>query len=56
MKKVLKILGIILGVIVLLAAAFVIYHAVKTHKTLNDPRLPDDYYASIRTGGALEAK
>ena len=56
MKKVLKILGIILGVIVLLAAAFLIYNAIKTHKTLNDPRLPDDYYASIQTGGALEAK
>ncbi len=56
MKKVLKILGILLGVIVLLAAAFLIYNAVKTHKTLNDPRLPDDYYTSIKTGGALEAK
>lgn len=56
MKKVLIILGIILGVIVLLTAAFLIYHAIKTHKTLNDPRLPDDYYASIQTGGALEAK
>ena len=56
MKKVLMILGILLGIIVLLAAAFLIYNAVKTHKTLNDPRLPDDYYALIQTGGALEAK
>lgn len=56
MKKVLKVIGIILGVIVLAIAAFFVVLQIKTHKALNDPRLADNYYESIPTGGELEKK
>lgn len=56
MKKLLKVVGIILGVIVLIAAAFLIINMIKTHKALNDPRFADDYYKAFQAGGALEDK
>ena len=56
MKKLLKVVGIILGVIVLIAAAFLIINMIKTHKALNDPRFADDYYKAFKAGGALEDK
>ena len=56
MKKVLKVIGIILGVIVLAIAVFFVVLQIKTHKALNDPRLADNYYESIPTGGELEKK
>ena len=56
MKKVLKVIGIILGVIVLAIAVFFVVQQIKTHKALNDPRLADNYYESIPTGGELEKK
>ena len=56
MKKVFKVIGILFGLIVLAVAVFFVVQQIKTHKTLNDPRLPDNYYESVRTGGELEAK
>ena len=56
MKKVLKIAGIILGLLLLAAAGFIVINLINTHKALNDPRLPDNYYEQIETGGSLEAK
>ena len=56
MKKVLKVIGIILGVIVLAIAVFFVVQQIKTHKTLNDPRLPENYYELVQTGGDLEKK
>ncbi len=41
MKKALKVLGIIAGIIILLVIAFFAYNLINTHKTLNEPRLPD---------------
>lgn len=49
-------LGIILGVIVLAIAVFFVVQQIKTHKTLNDPRLPENYYELVQTGGDLEKK
>ena len=54
--SVLKVIGIILGVIVLAIAAFFVVLQIKTHKALNDLRLADNYYESIPTGGELEKK
>lgn len=34
---------------------FFVVQQIKTHKALNDPRLEDNYYESIPTGGDLEA-
>lgn len=56
MKKFLKVIGIILFVIVLIIVVFFVIQQIKTHKALNDPRLADNYYESIPTGGDLEAK
>lgn len=56
MKKLLKVVGIIVGIIVLMSALFIAYNLINTHKTLNNPRLPDNYYEMIQTGGELEAK
>ena len=56
MKKVLKVIGIILGVIVLAIAVFFVVQQIKTRKTLNDPRLPENYYELVQTGGDLEKK
>ena len=56
MKKILKVVGIILGVIVLIVAAFIIYNMIQTHKALNDPHLADNYYESFQAGGTLEGK
>ena len=56
MKKLLKVIGIILGVIVLVVAVFFVVQQIKTHKALNAPRLPDNYYEMVQTGGELEAK
>ena len=56
MKKLLKGIGILLGVIVLAVAVFFVVQQIRTHKTLNDPRLPENYYESVRTGGELEKK
>ena len=56
MKKVLKVLGIILGVIVLAIVVFFVVQQIQTHKTLNDPRLPENYYELVQTGGELEKK
>ena len=56
MKKVLKVLGIILGVIVLAVVAFFVVQQIQTHKALNDPRLPENYYELVQTGGELEKK
>ncbi len=56
MKKALIVLGIILGMIVLAVVVFFVVQQIKTHKTLNDPRLPENYYELIQTGGDLEKK
>lgn len=56
MKKFLKVIGIIFLVIVLIVVVFFVILQIKTHKTLNDPRLPENYYESIPTGGDLEKK
>ena len=55
-KKFLKVIGIIFLVIVLIVVVFFVVQQIKTHKALNDPRLEDNYYESIPTGGDLEAK
>ena len=58
MKKVLKVLGIIVIVIVLLLAALVIFNRIKTHRALNTPIYPDNYYEyyAAQAGGPLEAR
>ena len=56
MKKVLKVVGIVLGVIVLFVAAFIIYNIIQTHKALNEPRFADNYYENFQAGGPLEGK
>lgn len=56
MKKLLKVVGIIVGIIALMVAIFIAYNLINTHKTLNNPLLPDNYYEMIQTGGELEAK
>lgn len=48
-KKVLRIIGIILGIIFLAAAAFLIYLSLK-------PAVPGNYESTVRTGGDIEAK
>ena len=55
-KKMFKIIGIILGLLVLAASVFFIVSQINTHKALNDPRLPENYYEMVPTGGELEAK
>lgn len=56
MKKFLKVLGIIIGVIIVVVVVFFIVQQIKTHKALNDPRLPENYYELVQTGGELEEK
>lgn len=56
MKKALKVIGIMSGVIVLAAAVFIVVQQIRTHKALNDPRLPENYYEFVQTGRELEAK
>lgn len=56
MKKFLKAFGIIIGVFILALVVFFVIQQIKTHKALNDPRLADNYYESIPTGGDLETK
>ena len=56
MKKFLKVIGIIMLAIVLIVVVFLVIQQIKTHKTLNDPRLPENYYELVQTGGGLEKK
>ncbi|MGM9683298.1 MAG: alpha/beta hydrolase [Eubacteriales bacterium] len=49
MKKALKITGIILGAIILIVIALLIYMSKK-------PNVPNDYTDTVETGGRLEAK
>ncbi len=56
MKKVLKGIGIIFGGLVLAAAVFFVVLQIRTYKTLNDPRLPENYEEAVQTGGELERK
>ena len=56
MKKFLKVIGIIMLAIVLIVVVFLVIQQIKTHKTLNDPRLPENYYELVQTGGDLEKK
>ena len=55
-KTMLKVFGIILGVIILIIAGFLIYGMIQNHKALNDPRLPDNYYEQFTASGTLEGK
>jgi len=56
MKKFLKILGIVIGAVILALVVFFVVQQIKTHKALNHPRLPENYYETIQTGGPLETK
>ena len=60
MKKLFKVGGIVSGVLVLIVTGFLVYSAVNTHKALNAPRLPDNYYELsgdvFNAGGSLEEK
>ncbi len=49
MKKVMKIVGIIVLVIIILAAVFFI-------KAAFTPAVPKDYTETVKTGGEIEAK
>ena len=56
MKKFLKVIGTIMLAIVLIVVVFLVIQQIKTYKTLNDPRLPENYYELVQTGGDLEKK
>lgn len=58
MKKFLKVLGIIIGVVILVLVVFFVIQQIKTHKALNTPLYPDNYYEGYAAvaGGSLEAK
>lgn len=56
LRKVLKMLGAGLTVILLAIAAFIVYSIIQTHKSLNMPRFADDYYNGFEAGGVLEEK
>jgi hypothetical protein len=58
MKKVLKVFGIVLGGIVLVAAGVLAFGKIKEYKALNTPLFPDNYYEgyAAAAGGPLEAK
>ena len=49
MKKVLKVIGIIVAVIAVLAGALLLYLSKK-------PAVADDYTTKVQTGGDIEAK
>ena len=58
MKKVFKVLGIVLAVIVVLLALLFVANKIKEQKALNTPLYPDNYYEGYAAvaGGPLEAK
>ena len=58
MKKVLKVIGIVVCIIVLLVIGLFVLNKIKEHKALNTPLYPDNYYEGYAAvaGGPLEAK
>ena len=55
-KKMLKIFGIIIAVLVLIIGGFLVYNMIQTYKALNEPRLAENYYENFVAAGDLEGK
>lgn len=56
MKNFIKAIGIILLVVFIVLILFFVYAKINEYKTLNNPRLRDDYYESFMSNGSLEMK
>lgn len=56
MKKVLKIVGITVGIIILCIIALVAFLLIKNHIDSQKPWLTNDYYTEFKTDSALEKK